>query len=129
MVDGCIIRYGLEVEANALIEKSGFPTFSTPIGKGAVNCELENYRGVYCGKLSLDGIQEEIEKIDLLIELGSIKTDFNTGNFSYGMEKVKTVQFHSTGAVIDFAEYPGVCMQELLPLLTLALPENKEPMH
>ncbi|KAG2235633.1 hypothetical protein INT48_008509 [Thamnidium elegans] len=129
MVDGCIIRYGLEVEANAFIEKSGFPTFSTPIGKGAVNCELDNYRGVYCGKLSLDGIQEEIEKIDLLIELGPFKTDFNTGNFSYGMEKVKTIQFHSTGTVIDYAEYPGVCMQELLPLLTLALPKNKEPTH
>ncbi|GAA5804863.1 hypothetical protein HPULCUR_010371 [Helicostylum pulchrum] len=126
IVDGCILRHGLEIEVNKFVERSGFPTFSAPMGKGSVNTELANYRGIYCcDEVSLSGIEAEIQKADLLIEIGSIKADFNTGHFSFGLEKTKTISLNSSITIIYHAEYPGIGMHELLPLVTASLPTEK----
>jgi pyruvate decarboxylase len=124
VVDGCVLRHHLEKEANEFARRSGFATFTAPMGKGAIDESLPNFRGCYSGNVTLEGIQEEIQQADLLIELGSIKSDFNTGNFSYGLEKKKTISLHSFGTTIYHAEYPGVGMIELLPLLTEKLPKK-----
>ncbi|RCH80684.1 Pyruvate decarboxylase 1, partial [Rhizopus stolonifer] len=124
VVDGCILRHHLQKEANAFVIKSGFLTFAAPMGKGAIDESLPNFRGCYSGNVSLESIKREIEQADLLIELGSIKSDFNTGNFSYGLEKAKTIALHSFGTTVYYAEYPGVSMMDLLPLLTSRLPEK-----
>jgi pyruvate decarboxylase len=118
VVDGCVLRHHIQNEANAFAKASGFPTFTAPMGKGAIDEKLPNFRGCYSGNVTLEGITKEIEQADLLIEIGSIKSDFNTGNFSYGLEKKKTISLHSFGTTIYHAEYPGVGMMELLPLLT-----------
>ncbi|KAL7333005.1 hypothetical protein PS15p_201970 [Mucor circinelloides] len=125
VVDGCVLRHHLKKEVNDFVQRSGFPTFTAPMGKGAVDEDVPNYRGVYTGNVTLEGITAEIEQADLLIELGSIKSDFNTGNFSYGLDQTKTISLHSFGTTIYHAEYPKVGMVELLPLLTAALPERK----
>ncbi|CAO3640883.1 unnamed protein product [Mucor hiemalis] len=125
VTDGCVLRQHLQKEANEFVKRTGFPTFTAPMGKGAIDERLPNFRGCYSGNVTLEGIVKEIEECDLLIELGSIKSDFNTGNFSYGLEKKKTISMHSFGTTIYHAEYPGVGMDELLPLLTEKLP--KEP--
>ncbi|GAA5795088.1 pyruvate decarboxylase PdcB [Helicostylum pulchrum] len=127
IVDGCILRQNLSKEANAFVLRSGFPTFSAPMGKGAIDESLPNFRGCYSGNVTLEGISKEIEDADLLIELGSIKSDFNTGNFSYGLEKKKTISLHSFGTTIYHADYNHVCMSELLLLLTEKLPEKAAP--
>ncbi|KAI7889493.1 pyruvate decarboxylase PdcB [Mucor mucedo] len=129
IVDGCVLRQHLEKEANAFVVRSGFPTFSAPMGKGAIDERLPNFRGCYSGNVTLEGITKEVEEADLLIELGSIKSDFNTGNFSYGLEKKKTISLHSFGTTIYHADYNGVCMSELLPLLTASLPENPKELE
>lgn len=125
VVDGAVIRHGLQTEANEFVKRSGFPAFSTMMGKNALDETLDNYRGMYTGSISLDGVKEEIEKADLLIEIGSIKSDFNTGNFSYGFQSTKSISLNINGTRIGHAEYPGVGMHELLPLLTAALPDRK----
>ncbi|GAA5799594.1 hypothetical protein HPULCUR_005010 [Helicostylum pulchrum] len=129
VVDGCVLRHQLQTEAVDFIHHTGFPTFSAPMGKGIVDASFSNYRGIYCGKLSLKGVAEEMEKSDLLIELGSIKSDFNTGSFSYGLENVKTISLHSSCTIIDHAQFPGVGMHELLPLLTAVLPVTKSQLE
>ncbi|KAI8087147.1 pyruvate decarboxylase PdcB [Thamnidium elegans] len=125
IVDGCILRHRLTAEANEFVEISGLPTFSAPMGKGAIDESLPNYRGVYAGAISFEEVSEEIKNADLLIEIGSIKSDFNTGNFTYGLEKIKTISLNSSNTIIFHAEYSGVRMQDVLPLLTAALSENK----
>ncbi|KAI9274955.1 thiamine diphosphate-binding protein [Helicostylum pulchrum] len=126
LADAGVIRLHLESEANAFIERSGFPTYVAPMGRGGVNAELANYRGVYCGILSLDGIQRELGHADLLIELGPVKSDGNTGNFTSALNCVKTISLYSNSTVIDYADYNSVCMHELLPMLTKGLPPIKK---
>lgn len=125
IVDGRISRYHLESKVNELVKASGFSTFSAPIGKGIIDESLSNYRGVYVGNVTLDGVAKEIENADLLIEIGSIKSDVNTGIFSYGLENTKTISLNVHGTVVSHIEYPGVGMSEILPLITSSLPTYK----
>ncbi|KAI8977529.1 thiamine diphosphate-binding protein [Mycotypha africana] len=122
IVDACIQRHGLQKEAVAFIQRSGFPTYCAPMGKGVVPEDLPNYRGCYAGTITLEGITKEILQTDLIIELGSIKSDFNTGGFTYGLDRGKTISLHSFATNVFYADYEKVSMVEFLPLLTNALP-------
>lgn len=125
VVDGCVLRHRIEKDVQAFIERSGFPTYVAPMGKGAVDETLPQYRGCYSGNITLESIDKEIHQADLIIEVGSIKSDFNTGNFSYALDRSKTITLHSFATIVFCAEYQKVSMVEFLPLLTAALP--KEP--
>ncbi|KAI8646198.1 thiamine diphosphate-binding protein [Parasitella parasitica] len=122
IVDACIQRHNLQKEAAAFIKRSGFPTYVAPMGKGIVPEEYENYRGCYAGSITIEGIAREVEKADLIIELGSIKSDFNTGGFTYGLDRGKTISLHSFATNVFYADYDKVSMVEFLPLLTASLP-------
>jgi hypothetical protein len=91
------------------------------MGKGIVPEELPNYRGCYAGSITIEGIAQEVKKADLIIELGSIKSDFNTGGFTYSLDQGKTISLHSFATKVFYADYDKVSMVEFLPLLTNSL--------
>ena len=91
LVDACAIRHRVLDETHALIDKSGLPTFVTPMGKGAVNETLPQYGGVYAGSGSNAGVRERVESSDLILSIGAIKSDFNTaGQESYLFEGTRS---------------------------------------
>ncbi|KAI9276262.1 pyruvate decarboxylase PdcB [Sporodiniella umbellata] len=124
VVDGCVLRHHCQKSVKSFVERSGFPTYVAPMGKGAVDESMSSFRGCYSGNVTLEAVAEEIAQADLIIELGSIKSDFNTGNFSYSLDRSKTITLHSFATIVFCAEYPKVSMTEFLPLLTKSLPET-----
>lgn len=124
MVDACIQRQSLQKEAIEFVKRSGFPTYVAPMGKGIIPEELINYRGCYAGSITIEGIAKEVQLADLIIELGSIKSDFNTGGFTYSLDQGKTISLHSFATKVFYADYDKVSMREFLPLLTSHLPEK-----
>lgn len=118
LVDACAIRHRALDEVHALVEKSGLPTFVAPMGKGAVNETLPNYGGVYAGNGSNAGVAERIESSDLVLTIGSIKSDFNTAGFTYRVSQLSTIDFHSTYMRVRYSEYPGVSMHGVLKKVT-----------
>lgn len=91
LVDSCAIRHRVLSETRALIDKSGLPVFVAPMGKGAVDETLPNYGGVYAGDGSNPGVRERVESADLLLTIGSVKSDFNTAGFTYRTSQLKTI--------------------------------------
>ncbi len=79
LVDACAIRHRVLEETHDLIDKTGLPVFVTPMGKGAVNETHPNYGGVYAGDGSQPDVKERVESSDLILTIGAIKSDFNTG--------------------------------------------------
>lgn len=79
LVDACAIRHRVLEETHDLIDKTGLPVFVTPMGKGAINETHANYGGVYAGDGSLPEVKERLEAADLILTIGAIKSDFNTG--------------------------------------------------
>jgi len=121
LVDACAIRYHVCDETAELIERSGFPVYCAPMGKTAVSEENERYGGIYVGSLTHEEIKDKVEKARLIISIGTIKSDFNTGNFTYSIPPESTIELHSTHVKVKHAMFPGIGMKCLLPKLTAAL--------
>jgi len=78
----------------------------------------DRYGGIYVGASSRPDVKEKVEATKLLLSIGSIKSDFNTGSFTYRVPLVHTIELHSTSTQIGYASYPGIGMKKLLPKLT-----------
>ncbi|KAG6891358.1 hypothetical protein C0992_008473 [Termitomyces sp. T32_za158] len=117
LVDACAIRHNVKDEINELV-KIGFPVFTTPMGKTAVNENFEYYGGVYFGSISRPEIKEKVESAKLVLCVGPLKTDLNTANFSYNIQVERSIELHSDRTKIQSAVFTGVGMKNLIPKLT-----------
>jgi pyruvate decarboxylase len=125
LVDSCAIRHRVLGEVHDLVEKSGLPVFVAPMGKGAINETHPNYGGVYAGDGSQPEVKERVESADLVLSIGTLKSDFNTAGFSYKTSQLNTIDFHSTHTTVRYSEYPGVTMRGLLRKLVDVLDKSK----
>ncbi|KAF2399745.1 pyruvate decarboxylase [Trichodelitschia bisporula] len=125
LVDACAIRHRALKETHELIKTSGLPTFVTPMGKGAVDETLPNYGGVYAGSGSNAGVRKAVESSDLVLTIGSIKSDFNTAGFTYRISDLNSVDLHSSFVRVRYSEYPGVRMNGVLHKVALHLGQLK----
>ncbi|KNZ80941.1 Pyruvate decarboxylase [Termitomyces sp. J132] len=114
LVDACAIRYDVKDELNKFIKKTGFPVFSTPMGKTAIDENLERYGGVYFGSISRPEIKEKVESAKLVLSVGPLKTDLNTANFSYNIPVERTIEVRLL--LPDMTN--GVGMKNFIPKLT-----------
>jgi len=103
LVDACVIRFGVQEEVKTFLERTGFPVYSTPMGKTAVDESYSRYGGVsisippldrlytdvgfqiYIGTITHPLVKERVESTKLVMSIGSLQSDFNTGNFSYNI--------------------------------------------
>jgi len=122
LVDACAIRHGCTGEVSDFLRKTGMRVYSAPMGKCAIDCDYPNYGGVYVGAISHPANKEAVENAGLVISLGALKSDFNTGNFTYKIPGSHIVELHSDHTKIKYAYYPNVGMKEMLPKLTERLP-------
>ncbi|OAX81058.1 pyruvate decarboxylase [Emergomyces africanus] len=114
LVDACAIRHRVLEEVEDLVKKSGLPTFVTPMGKSAVDETLPNYGGVYAGDASSTVVKERVESSDLILNVGAIKSDFNTAGFTYRIGRMNSIDFHSNYVAVRYSEYPNVHMKGVL---------------
>ncbi|KAI0300389.1 thiamine diphosphate-binding protein [Russula brevipes] len=121
LVDACAIRYGVMDEVWNLVQRTGFPVYSTPMGKTAVPEDYERYGGIYVGSVSHPEIKERFESAKLVLSIGSLKSDINTGGFTYGPSRTRTVELHSDYTRVQYSFHPGIGMKHLLPKLTARL--------
>jgi len=126
LIDACTIRHYVREEVDALVNKTHFPVYSAPMGKTAVSETNPRFGGVYVGSISHPEISEKVESAKLILSIGGLKSDFNTGNFTYSIPTKRTIELHSDHTMIQHAKYPGIGMKHLLPKLTAALEEFKE---
>jgi len=115
LVDACASRHNCKQETKELVEITQFPVFTTPMGKGTIDeggvgglleddpASIEKLKkkldhgssvssrfgGVYVGNLSHPEVKEAVENADLILSIGSLLSDFNTGSFSYSYKTKK----------------------------------------
>lgn len=114
LVDACASRHDCRGEVAQLVNATNFPVFVTPMGKSAVNESHPRFGGVYVGTLSEPDVKEAVESADLILSVGALLSDFNTGSFSYSYKTKNIVEFHSDYTKIRQATFPGVQMKEAL---------------
>ncbi|KAG5727919.1 putative pyruvate decarboxylase C13A11.06 [Termitomyces sp. T112] len=108
-----------EGDAVVLVDaKTKFPVYSTPMGKTVVDENFERYGGIYLGSISRPEIREKVESAKLVLSVGGLRSDFNTGNFSYHIPVKRTIELHSDSTKVQYAVFQGIGMKELIPKLT-----------
>nr|AAQ73618.1 pyruvate decarboxylase [Lachancea kluyveri] len=117
LADACASRHDVKPETKQLIDITQFPAFVTPLGKGSIDEQHPRFGGVYVGTLSNDDVKEAVESADLILSVGALLSDFNTGSFSYSYKTKNIVEFHSDYIKIRNATFPGVQMKFALQKL------------
>lgn len=116
------------------IEHTQLPVYVTPMAKGSIDENHPQFRGVFAGNSSTERVQKEIYSADLILSIGSLNSDINTGGFTYRLSKNKTIgniyfcvrflrtisylEFHTCHTKIFHAIYDKVDMREFLPDVT-----------
>ncbi|ORX59033.1 pyruvate decarboxylase [Hesseltinella vesiculosa] len=122
IADACVQRNHLEKELHAFLQTSGFPSFVAPMGKGTIDPVTPGFRGCFSGAVSLPQILEEVKQADLVLQFGAVLTDFNTGGFTGVLDRGNVVSLHTFATYVQYSNYEGVGMKELVPLLTAQFP-------
>lgn len=117
LADACCSRHDVKDETRKLIDITQFPSFVTPMGKGSIDEQNPRFGGVYVGTLSSPEVKEAVESADLILSVGALLSDFNTGSFSYSYKTKNIVEFHSDYIKIRNATFPGVQMKFALQKL------------
>ncbi|KAJ3747327.1 pyruvate decarboxylase [Lentinula detonsa] len=125
IADACAIRHDAIDELKDLLHKTGYPVYAAPMGKSAIDETYERYGGIYVGSISRPEIKEKVESAKLILSIGSLKSDFNSGNFTYSIPTTRTVELHSHWTKIKYADFPEIGMKQLLPKLTARLEGGK----
>ncbi|KAI1349248.1 thiamine pyrophosphate enzyme [Xylaria sp. FL0043] len=118
LVDACAVRSRVLDEVHAFVDKTKLPVFVTPMGKSAIDETHPSYGGVYAGSASHPEIKAIVEDSDLVLSVGSLKSDFNTAGFSYRLSQLNTIDLHTDHCVVRYSEYPGVKMRGVLRKIT-----------
>lgn len=94
IVDGFAARWGLGEEIDRFVRMTGFPTFTTPFGKGIVDESLDNFYGLYPGTA-------EVQSLDFILRLGPLLSDVNTARFSVMPDPEITVSINNNSVQLS----------------------------
>lgn len=100
-----------------LISKSGLPTFVTPLAQGFVNERLPNFGGLYAGSGSHPGVQEYVERSDLVLHIGPLDTDVTTYLGSANIKQTAVVKLFTDRVQTDTKIYSAVYLSSFVPVL------------
>ena len=88
----CALRHEAMGSVLKFIERTKLPVYETPMAKGGIDESHPQFRGVFAGNCSTEQVQKEINDADLILSIGSMNSDFNTGGFSYQLSQRKTIR-------------------------------------
>ncbi|CAF1409991.1 unnamed protein product [Rotaria sp. Silwood1] len=125
IVDACAIRHDLMKTVLNFIERTQLPIYVTPMAKGGIDENHPQFRGVFAGNCSLEQVQKEVYAANLILSIGSMNSDFNTGGFTYRLSQKKTIEFHTYHTKVFYAIYDKVDMRQILPDLTEIWPVER----
>ncbi|KAF2708933.1 pyruvate decarboxylase-like protein [Pleomassaria siparia CBS 279.74] len=127
LVDVLAQRFNATPETRDFVSKVHVPFYSSGMGKGIVDETEELYVGVWNGEIGTPGVKEAAKSSDLVITLGLLPADTNSGGFSRALEEPKTIHINPFEAVVKGKTFPNVPIKALLAALAAALPTT--PTH
>ncbi|EOD44411.1 putative pyruvate decarboxylase protein [Neofusicoccum parvum UCRNP2] len=122
IVDCLVARHRATPQARQLLDILRFPTFSTSMGKGIIDEPTPYFHGIYNGKVSHPGVAAAVEDAsDLVLDLGPLLSDSNTGGHTRAIPPAKLVSLHPHGAVVRGQAFADAPIRAVLAALLAAV--------
>lgn len=133
IVDGFTARYGISHEVDELVRATGFPTVTTPFGKGIVNETYPNFHGVYAGNSGKLRFTPWMQACDLVLRVGPLNSDVNTCGFTTMPDPKVTITFHrdmlEVGGSDNNGRYQNLHVKSLLGKLLDRIEPSRLPKY
>ncbi|PBP22313.1 hypothetical protein BUE80_DR006903 [Diplocarpon rosae] len=123
VADVLTIRHGGRELARELVDLTQFESFSTPLSKGIIDETHPSYGGLYNGTVSFPGVAEAIHGSDLVLNLGPLLSDSNTGAFTREIKDENAILLGHAFCQVKGKKYDGV---HFLPVLFRIVAELKK---
>ncbi|MGA9155032.1 MAG: hypothetical protein WBZ36_30990 [Candidatus Nitrosopolaris sp.] len=96
------VRAGVRDALQSFVDASGLPFATMFMDKSVLEEQQPAYIGMYDGKLMDESVRAFVESCDLVLNIGAMMTDFNTGAFTAHLQASVTYnsQLRSTHTCI-----------------------------
>ena len=121
-----LIRFKLQKEFSALLEKTGFPFVTMMLGKTVLSEHHPQFMGLYEGDRSRAYVRNQVESADCILQLGTLMTDFNTGGFTTHLDDSKTIKADIHSVKIGHHLYENIYLRDFILGLSEKL-SRREP--
>ncbi|KAH7385090.1 pyruvate decarboxylase [Cadophora sp. MPI-SDFR-AT-0126] len=126
LADVLTTRHGGRELARELVDLTQFQSFSTPLSKGIIDEDHPSYGGNYNGTVSFPGVAEAVHGSDLLLNLGPLLSDSNTGAFTREVKDENAVLLGHAFCQIKGKKYDGVHFLPVLRKIVEALKKDSK---
>jgi indolepyruvate decarboxylase len=86
-----IARAGLQAEMQAVIDRSGLPFATMFMDKSVLDEQQPGFAGMYDGAIMTEEVRAFVESRDVVLTIGTIASDFNTGAFTSRLDPARTI--------------------------------------
>ncbi|KAK9369304.1 thiamine diphosphate-binding protein [Lipomyces kononenkoae] len=111
-----------------LIDKTQIPSFSTDLAKGFVDEDHPAFVGQYNGRLSRPGVAEAVESSDVVLNIGPVISDSNTGGFTRFIDNKHLIMLHPSYVEVFGVRYDGLHFLPILEKLVARIDSSKLPL-
>jgi len=113
-----LIRYKLQKDFSAFLDKTGLPYVTMMLGKTVLSEHRTQFIGLFEGDRSREFVKKRVESADCILALGALMTDFNTGGFTTNMEDSKMISANIGYVKIKHHYYENVHLHDFILGLT-----------
>ncbi|HEY5600311.1 MAG TPA: thiamine pyrophosphate-binding protein [Candidatus Manganitrophaceae bacterium] len=120
-------RFGMMRETIRLAEAIGAPVLTNVLAKGAFPMDHPLSIGVYIGPLSHPAIKNRVDRADLVLSLGTLRTDVDLGIQPPEIPRQKSILAVENRVHVSFHTYTDVRIHDFIQaLLKSPLPRRRE---
>jgi len=98
----------------SFVDTSGLPFATMFADKSVLDEQQPAYIGMYDGRLMDEAVREFVESCDLVLCIGTIMTDFNTGAFTSRLDPEKSIDIRHHHVAVRSKVYPNIELSDLL---------------
>ncbi|OBK47846.1 alpha-keto acid decarboxylase family protein [Mycobacterium kubicae] len=100
--------------ATQFVDAAGLPFATMFADKSAIDEDHPRYIGMYDGQLMEEDVRVFVESADVVITVGTMQTDFNTGAFTARLDPARTIDIGLHRTTVGSAVYQNVEMADVL---------------
>jgi indolepyruvate decarboxylase len=122
MLPGILVaRKGMKAQLQTLVDASGLPFATMFMAKSVLDEQHPAYIGIYDGTLMSEDVRQFVEGCDLVLAIGTIFSDFNSGAFTSNLDPSKVITIDHHHVKVNGKTFLNVEIEDILAILVQRL--------
>ncbi|MFH0295803.1 thiamine pyrophosphate-binding protein [Bradyrhizobium sp. 31Argb] len=119
-----VARTGLQQTMQAIVDASGLPFATMFLDKSVLDESQSAYVGMYAGRLMNENVRQFVESCDLVLAVGTLFSDLNTGAFTAKLDPARLISIGHHHTTLQGRTHSGLEMADVLAALAKRLSKH-----